>query len=624
MKISVFDQGYTNLISNDTLEDWNELVDVLIDVKPGMKNGPYLTRGYCDGPRADTNMSSLDLIVIDGDSLIDKHGTCCPPDGVHELFKQKNITHCIHSSYSQNLVNSIFKWRMVIPCNDLVDSSALSQGVSEVISLLHENKFMVKNVREHLALSQPWFTPRCPEGFEDDFFAGYHDGEPWKLGSVPVIPTAKVTFIDSNNGNGNGTGAGFSWEWAINQLKSGTVHQAAKSICGWAILTTDWVPSQIKTYLITLISTLCPDPIKVKRATETKEIDNLIQYCREHHGIIENVANWKDHLITAKELKDKNFPPVVWAVDGIIPEGLTVLAGDPKVGKSLVAVDICSAIASGGIAFGNRQCTEGACLYVSLEDPERRVKARIEQQCNLWPERFKLLTGGISQLGEGFYRQMDEMLLLWPDLRCVVIDTMAFVIPTKPQGVSDYDHIYKYLDPLHRWCLNNHISIILITHTTKARIQDGENPFIGIIGSVAIQGCSDSMIMLRRNHAKAGLVAKDPDIPDGFLHVQGRELGTDVYALEFDDEGLKWAITREAEIKDVTANPNYLLIADCLKKEIKGPKEISSETQINVATVKTCLTRMMAKDILVKVSKGKYGVVGVDYGNIEPGGPREK
>ena len=94
--------------------------------------------------------------------------------------------------------------------------------------------------------------------------------------------------------------------------------------------------------------------------------------------------------------------------------------------------------------------------------------------------------------------------------------------------------------------------------------------------------------------------------------------------MEFDDEGLKWAIIREAEIKDVTANPNYLLIADCLKKEIKGPKEISSETQINVATVKTCLTRMMAKDILVKVSKGKYGVIGVDYDNIEPGGPREK
>jgi len=496
----------------------------------------------------------------------------------------------------------------------------LSQGVSEVISLLHENKFMVKNVREHIALSQCWFLPRCPEGLELDFYSAYHDGNPWALGSIPIIPSAKVTFISDSKdpkNNGNGAGGAFSWRWAINQFLSGTVHQGVKSICGWLILTTDWSDSQIKAYLITQIQALCPDPVKVKRAVETKEIDNLIKYCREKHGVFEHSSNWKDHLITAKELKDKEFADIVWAVDGVIPEGLTVMAGDPKVGKSLVAVDICSSIASGEYAFGNRKCVEGACLYISLEDPERRVKARIEKQCDLWPDRFKLLTGGISQLGEGFYRQMDEMMLLWPDLRCVVIDTMAFVIPQKPQGISDYDHIYKYLDPLHRWCLNNHISIILITHTTKARIIDGENPFIGIIGSVAIQGCADSMLMLRKNHAKTGLMANDPDVPDGFLNIQGRELGTELLALEFDNEGLKWAITREAEVADLTRNPNFLLIADAVKETVMGPKELSEATKINLATIKTCLTRMQAKDILVKVSRGKYGLVGTDYGVIE-------
>jgi len=122
--------------------------------------------------------------------------------------------------------------------------------------------------------------------------------------------------------------------------------------------------------------------------------------------------------------------------------------------------------------------------------------------------------------------------------------------------------------------------------------------------------------MLRKNHAKSGLVAKDPSVPDGFLHIQGRELGSDLFALEFDDEGLKWAITREAEATDHTRNPNYLLIADALKSSVMGPTELSEATKINLATIKTCLTRMVKKEILIKVSKGKYGLVGVNYGGV--------
>lgn len=97
----------------------------------------------------------------------------------------------------------------------------------------------------------------------------------------------------------------------------------------------------------------CPDKDKVERALEKGEIEKIIGFCRKKQGT-EQVAesNWKDHLIDADILEHKEFPPIVWAVDGVIPEGLTVLAGDPKAGKSLMAVDICSSIASGGQALG--------------------------------------------------------------------------------------------------------------------------------------------------------------------------------------------------------------------------------------------------------------------------------
>ncbi len=37
---------------------------------------------------------------------------------------------------------------------------------------------------------------------------------------------------------------------------------------------------------------------------------------------------------TARELQSMTFPPVRYAVDGYIAEGLTLLGGKPKIGKS--------------------------------------------------------------------------------------------------------------------------------------------------------------------------------------------------------------------------------------------------------------------------------------------------
>lgn len=44
-------------------------------------------------------------------------------------------------------------------------------------------------------------------------------------------------------------------------------------------------------------------------------------------------------FITAAELQQMNFPPVRWVVPEIIPEGLTLLAGKPKLGKSWLVLE---------------------------------------------------------------------------------------------------------------------------------------------------------------------------------------------------------------------------------------------------------------------------------------------
>ena len=44
-------------------------------------------------------------------------------------------------------------------------------------------------------------------------------------------------------------------------------------------------------------------------------------------------GTWRAHTFTAASLKTMTFNPVRWVVPGVIPEGVTILAGRPKIGK---------------------------------------------------------------------------------------------------------------------------------------------------------------------------------------------------------------------------------------------------------------------------------------------------
>jgi RecA-family ATPase len=55
-------------------------------------------------------------------------------------------------------------------------------------------------------------------------------------------------------------------------------------------------------------------------------------------------------------------------VPGIVCEGLSLLAGPPKVGKSWLSLDLALSVAGGGKAFGAIPVQPGPVLYLALED----------------------------------------------------------------------------------------------------------------------------------------------------------------------------------------------------------------------------------------------------------------
>ena len=79
----------------------------------------------------------------------------------------------------------------------------------------------------------------------------------------------------------------------------------------------------------------------------------------------------------AVDLANHTFAAMCWAVVGIIAEGLTLLVGPPKLGKSWFALNIAVAIAAGGKALGRIGVEGGDVLYLALEDPASSTSGRL-------------------------------------------------------------------------------------------------------------------------------------------------------------------------------------------------------------------------------------------------------
>lgn len=93
-----------------------------------------------------------------------------------------------------------------------------------------------------------------------------------------------------------------------------------------------------------------------------------------------NSANRPNPVVkSAAKLLETKMEPTRWAVQGVLPEGVTLLAGKPKQVKSWMALGLCEAIAAGGVAFGTRRVEKGETLYLALEDNERRMQKRIRK-----------------------------------------------------------------------------------------------------------------------------------------------------------------------------------------------------------------------------------------------------
>jgi hypothetical protein len=286
-----------------------------------------------------------------------------------------------------------------------------------------------------------------------------------------------------------------------------------------------------------------------------------------------------------------SFPQPRWAVPGIVCEGVTLLAGPPKVGKSWMALGLGLAIAAGQPAFGTIAIDPGPVLYLALEDTPRRLQSRMRTVLADQPAPAGLtLSIACPPMPAGGDEHIAEWLDTHPDARMVVIDVFAKVRGNPPPGVAAYDADYAAMTRIKRVADHYGIAVVLVHHVRKA----GSDDFLATVsGTNGLAGAADAVLVLERARAQA----------DGVLHVTGRDVDETDYALSFTPGNGAWQIL-DGPAEDYLLRDTRALILRYLR-DYPGqkPKQIADALQLDPGTVRqTC--RRMADDGQLHVTPG--------------------
>jgi len=299
-------------------------------------------------------------------------------------------------------------------------------------------------------------------------------------------------------------------------------------------------------------------------------------------------------VIGAEHLMSKEFPPMRWAVPEMIGEGLTILAGGTKAGKSYLALSAAVAVAAGGRLFGKITTQKGSVLYLALEDSERRLKDRMQDvlQGEKAPPGLDLAIEW-PMLGDGFEESVAEWLEVHADARLIILDVLQKVRPPRARNSEPYDDDYRVTAMLQRLALPRRVALLALHHTRKMAADD---PFDLISGSAGMTAAADGLMVLMRQR----------DQPEATLHFIGRDVSAQAWSLRWDSDLRSWAMLGDAALHQVSQQRAAIMKLMRDMNEDLGPKEIAEVLGASYGAIRRLVVKMVEDGELVRTTRGKY------------------
>lgn len=300
-------------------------------------------------------------------------------------------------------------------------------------------------------------------------------------------------------------------------------------------------------------------------------------------------------LMTLQQLIAKEFPPVKWVVQDLLPVGVTLFAAAPKTGKSWLALDIAICVAAGVATLGGKTTTQGRVLYLALEDNERRLKDRataVMHSRRVTPEAFDCHTEW-ETIDRGGATRIESWLTDNPNASLVVVDTLARIKPEIRANKDRYAQEYAAMSELKALSDRFEVAILVITHTRK---QASDDPMDAISGSLGLSGGVDNTWVMRKPRGEH----------QAALFVIGRDIVDEInYGLKWDTSRCVWSI--EGNAAEMMANSARQDVISVLRKSALplSVEDIALDVGKDRSSTQRLLSALVDSNLVVRKKVGK-------------------
>jgi len=299
---------------------------------------------------------------------------------------------------------------------------------------------------------------------------------------------------------------------------------------------------------------------------------------------------------SAQALASQDLGPVQWVVPGLIAEGLTLLVGGAKIGKSWAALGMGLAVAVGTLVFRYFETEQSGVLYLALEDGPRRIKERMDVllQGDTTPGNLELVYE--CPVMPTLVESLKDWVADHPGTRLVIVDVLARIRQGVRKPHDQYLADYEALAPLQRLAIDHGIGVVVVHHTNQRDPLGVPDHLHTVSGTTGTIGVADAVLLLQR--------ARTPGKAGGTLHITSRDLPEGVYTLEFHN-GV-WAVQGERGTPKPGPAPTALTEAQAFLRSLltDGPRQATAvQKEAEAAGISEATLRRAKEDLGIKPKK---------------------
>ncbi len=300
---------------------------------------------------------------------------------------------------------------------------------------------------------------------------------------------------------------------------------------------------------------------------------------------------------TGTELLDMHIQEPKWTVPGLIPAGLTILAGKSKIGKSFLILNMAVEMVRGGKVLGKIQSAPMAALYLALEDPDWRVQKRLNDMAVEREEIEQLFISTTWLRGPVGVANLDAFLQKNPKVKVVFVDVLEKFRDIGRGEDENYRAAYQVISLIKALADKHGIAIVVAHHARKAKSADDLDIVLGSTGFVA---AADTILVMKRARGENNAA----------LFVTGRDVEEQYLSLSRSRKHGWRLLDQNVDVKEFEQTPERQALIRILRERRKPVqlKDLAREVGKSESNVRGLLKKLIDEEMVYQPEYGMYSI----------------